>query len=142
MFVNIPRTIDDPYYRYRMPVMQIKTEGKGNGIKTVIINLQEIALSLERDPEYIIKFFSFQLGAGSHKKNTINGNHQRQVLDAALDVFIEKYVLCCECGNPETIFKRDKLGCKACGFVQKLPLDKLISYKLNQEKKSKRSKDQ
>ena len=41
--LNIPSTVNDPNYRYRMPKMQLKIESKGNGIKTNIINLADVA---------------------------------------------------------------------------------------------------
>ena len=40
--------VADPFYRYKMERMQSKIEGKGNGIKTVIVNLTSIAQSLSR----------------------------------------------------------------------------------------------
>lgn len=46
--VNIRRDVDDKFYRYRMPLLQIKIEGKGNGIKTVIPNMADIARALSR----------------------------------------------------------------------------------------------
>lgn len=48
--VNINRNVDDLYYRYKMPKLVAKVEGKGNGIKTVIVNMVEIAKSLNRPP--------------------------------------------------------------------------------------------
>ena len=48
MALNVNRNITDPFYRYKMPKLQAKVEGKGNGIKTVIVNMTEIAKSLER----------------------------------------------------------------------------------------------
>lgn len=48
--VNINRTVDDIYYRYKMPKLVAKVEGKGNGIKTVIVNMVDIAKSLNRPP--------------------------------------------------------------------------------------------
>ena len=41
--VNIRRDVDDKFYRYRMPLLEIKIEGKGNGIKTVVPNMSDIA---------------------------------------------------------------------------------------------------
>lgn len=49
--VNIPRDVDDPHYRYKMPVLRAKVEGRGNGIKTVVENMSDIAKALERRPD-------------------------------------------------------------------------------------------
>jgi len=51
--LNIPSYIDDPSYRYQMPALQLKIEGKGNGIKTNIVNLVEVAKALRVPTEYI-----------------------------------------------------------------------------------------
>jgi translation initiation factor 2 beta subunit (eIF-2beta)/eIF-5 len=61
--VNVPRDIDDEFYRYKMPVMRAKVEGRGNGIKTVVENCAEISKALDRNAEYVCKFFGFELGA-------------------------------------------------------------------------------
>ncbi|KXS20688.1 hypothetical protein M427DRAFT_94179 [Gonapodya prolifera JEL478] len=115
---------DDPFYRYKMPRVVAKIEGRGNGIKTVIPNMTDIAKALARDPVYPTKFFGFELGAQStidlkNNKYIVNGAHDAGRLQDVMDKFIEKYVLCGKCGNPETdfIIKRDEiiLRCKACG---------------------------
>lgn len=48
--INIRRDVTDPFYRYKMERLQSKIEGKGNGIKSVIVNLSSVAHSLSRDP--------------------------------------------------------------------------------------------
>lgn len=40
--------VKDPFYRYKMERLQSKIEGKGNGIKTVVVNLSSVAASLAR----------------------------------------------------------------------------------------------
>jgi translation initiation factor 5 len=42
-----------------MPRMQLKIESKGNGIKTNIVNLTDVAIHLRTDAQYILKFFGF-----------------------------------------------------------------------------------
>lgn len=122
--VNIRRDVTDPFYRYKMERLQSKIEGKGNGIKTVIVNLNSVAQSLSRPPAYVIKYFGFELGAQANAKPTddrwiINGAHDAGKLQDYLDGFISKFVLCKKCKNPETDvnIKDDKitLDCKACG---------------------------
>lgn len=48
--VNIRRDVDDKFYRYRMPLLETKIEGKGNGIKTVVPNMTDISRALSRPP--------------------------------------------------------------------------------------------
>eukprot|EP01113_Clastostelium_recurvatum_P019299 TRINITY_DN2275_c0_g1_i2.p1 TRINITY_DN2275_c0_g1~~TRINITY_DN2275_c0_g1_i2.p1 ORF type:complete len:409 (-),score=163.22 TRINITY_DN2275_c0_g1_i2:54-1280(-) len=123
--VNIPRDRKDQFYRYKMPEINAKVEGRGNGIKTVIVNMAEIAKSLDRPPSYPTKFFGFELGAltsidDEKDRYIVNGKHDQSKLAEVLDTFIEKFVLCHSCErNPETkmILKGDsiELKCKACG---------------------------
>ncbi len=48
--LNVNRNVSDAFYRYKMPRLLAKVEGKGNGIKTVIVNMTEIAKALGRPP--------------------------------------------------------------------------------------------
>lgn len=126
--VNIRRDVDDKFYRYRMPLLTTKIEGKGNGIKTVIPNMSDVARALSRPPTYTTKFFGCELGAQTSfdEKNDryiVNGAHDANRLRELLDIFIDKFVLCKSCKNPETELVILKIGrsediirdCKACG---------------------------
>jgi translation initiation factor 5 len=42
-----------------------KVEGRGNGIKTVISNMNDVARALNRPPTYTTKFFGTELGSQS-----------------------------------------------------------------------------
>ena len=59
--INVNRNVQDPFYRYKMPRIVAKVEGKGNGIKTVIANMPEIAKALSRPPTCmsIYSYFHF-----------------------------------------------------------------------------------
>ena len=64
--------VDDPEYRYKMTTVVGKVEGRGNGIKTVIANVTDVALGLHRDPGEVNKFFGCELGA----QTTWNGGEE------------------------------------------------------------------
>ncbi len=149
--VNIRRDVTDPFYRYKMERLQSKIEGKGNGIKTVIVNLSNVADQLARPPNYVIKYFGFELGAQTNidpkdDRWIINGAHEASKLQDYLDGFINKFVLCKECKNPETVIKVNDadiiMDCKACGRTTKADgRHKLASFILkSQPKKGKKDK--
>ncbi|RDW65453.1 putative eukaryotic translation initiation factor 5 [Coleophoma crateriformis] len=149
--VNIRRDVSDPFYRYKMEKIQSKIEGKGNGIKTVIVNLSSVASSLARPGAYVIKYFGFELGAQTNTNPAddrwiINGAHEASKLQDYLDGFISRFVLCKKCKNPETevVIKdgRILLDCKACGQRSDVDLRlKLSGFILkNQPKKGKKDK--
>jgi translation initiation factor 5 len=125
--LNVNRNVTDLYYRYKMPRICAKVEGKGNGIKTVIVNMAEVAKALNRPATYPTKYFGCELGAQTQFDNKnerfiVNGSHDATKLQDLLDGFIRKYVLCPECDNPETDLiinaKKETISqtCKACGY--------------------------
>lgn len=129
--VNIPSSIEDLFYRYKMPRMQLKTEGKGNGIKTNIMNLYDVAKSLRVPAEYPLKFMGHDLGTqtiykekGNEITTVINGLFSEDAMRKSLDKFIEKYVICSKCKLPELILHVKKGiisgACNACGAKNEL----------------------
>ena len=72
--------VDDPSYRYKMPKIMGKVEGRGNGIKTVLVNVVDVAQSLNRAPDEVTKFFGCDLGsqttyAVESERAVVNGTH-------------------------------------------------------------------
>ncbi|XP_052167439.1 eukaryotic translation initiation factor 5-like [Oryza glaberrima] len=130
---------DDAFYRYKMPRMITKIEGRGNGIKTNIVNMVDIAKALARPASYTTKYFGCELGAQSKFDektgiSLVNGAHDTAKLAGLLENFIKKYVQCYGCGNPETEVLISKtqmitLKCAACGFVSDVDMrDKLTTF--------------
>jgi len=124
----------------------------------------DVAHDLARPPIYLTKFFGFELGAqakvvgdGPTQRHIVNGAHDKEKLQDLLDVFINKFVLCGECRNPETalIIKNSHVfrECKACGkrteidkghklssFIIKSPPSGVVGSSANGKKGSKKSR--
>ncbi len=139
--------VDDPSYRYKMPRLYGKVEGRGNGIKTVLPNVVEVAQALNRASPELTKFFGTELGAQTTYDETIdraivNGAHTDQVLLEKLKIYIEKFVLCPTCHLPETHYKiKDGMiahKCLACGGKNNVDMGhKLTTFIIAQNKKAK-----
>lgn len=147
--INVRRDVSDAFYRYKMERLQTKIEGKGNGIKTVVVNLPSVAASLARPPSYINKYFGFELGAmtNNYPKDDrwiINGAHESGKLQDHLDGFINKFVLCKKCRNPETDVSITNdhiiLDCKACGQRTDVDLRLKLSGYILKNQPSKKGK--
>jgi len=126
MALNVNTKVQDSFYRYKMPPIIAKVEGKGNGIKTVIVNMVDVARALLRPPTYVTKYFGCELGAQTQfdikaERYIVNGCHDQRKLQDMLDGFIKKFVLCEKCENPETVIKVKKnlvgASCRACGHA-------------------------
>jgi len=137
--------VDDPEYRYKMPSVYGKLEGRGNGSKTVIPNISDVGFSLHRDPGEVNKFFGCELGAQTtYNKETdravVNGHHTDKALQQLVHKYIEAFVLCPNCGLPETEYKI-KSGiiyhkCAACGNKDMVDMThKICTYILAHDKK-------
>ena len=145
---NIGRDQTDRSYRYKMPDMITKIEGRGNGIKTVIVNMDDVARALHCPNIYPTKFFGIELGAQSkYDKKTdraiVNGKHDKSTLTELLNKFIEQFVLCPTCKLPEINMDVKKSGikidCRACGHNSQLKsVHKLVGYILNNPPESKK----
>jgi len=124
-----PERQADAFYRYKMPKVQTKIEGNGNGIKTVMVNIDQISQRLVRPVEYPMHFFAKKLGAKQIKKDDkwiLMGHWEQPLIQASLFEFIQTYCLCKECRNPETTIQTDEqknlyLNCAACSRVT--PID-------------------
>jgi translation initiation factor 5 len=141
--------VEDPSYRYKMPRIQGKVEGRGNGIKTVLVNVSDVGLSLNREGPEICKFFGCELGsqttyAADTDRAIVNGAHTDRDLQNHLSRYIENFVLCKSCRLPETYYKI-KTGiisqkCNACGAKHAVDMThKLTTFILAQSKKHKES---
>lgn len=135
--ININRKLSDRFNRYTMPKIEAKVEGKGNGIKTVLVNMVDVARALRRPPTYPTKYLGCALGAqtslGEKGRYIVNGQHEYLRLQELLDGFIEKYVLCPKCTNPETTIDVIKdniyMKCMACGRTSEVKgKDRTFTY--------------
>lgn len=151
--INISGTepIDDPEYRYKMPRVIGKVEGRGNGIKTVIFNVMDLSLALKRDPGEVCKFFGTELGAQTRyneedERAIVNGAHTNATLQQLVHKYVELFVLCPNCRLPESKYKIKNGAifhkCYACGAKDMVDMShKLCTYIVNTAKKAKKSKD-
>ncbi len=107
-----------------MPPVQINNEAS----KTVILNLDLISKSLHRNSSHIIKFLSINFGCTCvfTPKYALNGSYDIQKIQNGIYDFIDIFVSCKSCKNPETrfVFEKDSREskdqalartCNSCG---------------------------
>lgn len=106
----------DPFYRYTMPPLKIRHLTTKGG-QTLLVNLEELvkALGLNK-PKPLLKFLGKELGCRINEKTLcLPGQISQGLLQDKIFKFIQRYILCRSCGNPETTSG----VCKACGLLVK-----------------------
>ena len=104
--------------RFELP----KIQGHAEGTKTILTNLPQIASTLRRDQEHMLKFLLKELATSGKFKGT-NVILQRKIpsskINEKIEAYTKEFVLCKECKKPDTeIIKKDRfsfLHCLACG---------------------------
>jgi translation initiation factor 2 subunit 2 len=116
-FSIIPK-VQDTGERFVVPEPKLFTEGK----TTVFENFATISDKLNRESGHVLKFLLRELGtAGKMEGNraVFNGRFGIGVVSAIIDGYVQEYILCSECGRPDThLIKEDRiltLNCDACG---------------------------
>jgi translation initiation factor 2 subunit 2 len=104
--------------RFEVPKPRVSIEGK----MTIIQNFKEIADKLNRDPEHLSRFFLKELGTAGHidgDRLVLHGTYHPKLIEEELKEYVEEFVLCPECGRPDTKLVREDrqwiLKCEACG---------------------------
>jgi translation initiation factor 5 len=118
---------EDSSYRYKMPQPICRSQSQGNGLKTGFVNANKVANAIGRTTSSLTQFFSFALGTGCRDSPKgqegqilLNGGLDRPRLEALIYEFVEAFVLCPLCKNPETVYTRGSSGelclsCRSCG---------------------------
>jgi len=120
MQVNIPKSNSDKFYRYKRIVLPVHHVQKNGGITRINVkDLQTLCKQIGRDSSDIIKLFKRKLNTNVRVQQhvDITGVFSWGAIDDLIEEYIEKNVLCVECGNPETVVRNDVISCKACGFT-------------------------
>lgn len=120
--------INDPFYRYKMEEIKVRDENKG----TVLVNIENICKSLNRTSDQLIKYLQKQMGISFIKKNgTIHTSKKVNQNEIQKHIFnyIQHYVLCEKCNNPETEWLNEKtaknnifIKCHACSHLTEIKL--------------------
>ncbi|MBS3070437.1 translation initiation factor IF-2 subunit beta [Candidatus Micrarchaeota archaeon] len=105
--------------RFETPVFVISLVGN----KTYIKNFEDVAEKLRRSKEVLAKFLFKELatpGVITGQELILQAKVQFRLLQEKLQSFIERMVLCKECGKPDTHLEHhgrnvDFVVCEACG---------------------------
>lgn len=121
--INIDKNTNDQFYRYKMQSVIVVEESN----KTLIKNLNSIGKDLKRHPIHILKFLACSFGCSvkiidsENSKYYLTGSFNSDKIQNGIFNFINLFVLCLNCSNPETKFILDnnvlKRKCNSCGSI-------------------------
>ena len=104
--------------RFEVP----KIEGHFQGKKTILTNFFQIASFLGRSGEHFQKFILKELATSGYKSGerlVLNNKIPRKKIDDKIDKYVKEFVICKECGKPDTEIKKEGkvsyVHCLACG---------------------------
>merc|ERR1712093_23681 len=123
----------DSHYRYKMPALEVREDGRSKQRKTWLNNLTDVAESLRRNPELLVQWYAAGTSGGAdlsagYPRWYLKGQFSAAELQQKTRDFCAKLVVCPRCGDcgtrlystvhgskkkPQRIIH---LVCGACGF--------------------------
>ncbi|GGK80812.1 MULTISPECIES: translation initiation factor IF-2 subunit beta [Haloarcula] len=111
--------IDGTSERFEVPDPDVRQEGN----VTVYENFQSTCSRLGREDDHVMKFLQNDLGTSGHIDESgrarLTGEFDADRIEASIDDYVDEFVLCSECGLPDTQLEREQgallLRCEACG---------------------------
>jgi len=104
--------------RFEIP----KVRGHLQGNKTIISNFSQIANTLGRKQEHLLKFILRELATpGEIKRNLVIFGRKLSAsqINEKINKYVQEFVLCKECGKPDSKLIKEGnftyLKCQACG---------------------------
>jgi len=114
---SMPKSVHEKE-RFEIP----KVRGHIQGNRTIISNFHQIAMTLRREPEHLLKFILKELAApGDLKRNAliIGTKTVASRINEKIKKYVDEFVICHECGKPDTKLIKEgeylNLKCQACG---------------------------
>jgi len=106
---------NDPGSRYKTRQLQIQVVGKSKMIKTVLVNILEVAKDCQMPPSYPGIFMGYEIGAQAkfdpkkpeRQQAFLSGEHDPKDLSRIFVKFITEVVLCPNCNLPEIAINTD-----------------------------------
>jgi len=137
----------DPGSRYKTRQLQVQIVGHSKMMKTVLVNILDVAKDMQVPPSYIGTFMGYEIGAQAkwdpkkpeRQQAFLSGEHGTKELSKIALQFIQEVVLCPSCNLPEILTEVDQgtmkvMGrCRACGGFSELKIsnEKFKRYILN-----------
>lgn len=114
---HLPPKLRD-HSRFEIP----KADSFVDGNQTVVKNFSQIADLLGRDPKHLQTYLSRELASmiiPDGSRIIINRVLKRELINKRIEDYAREYVLCHQCGRPDTKFTELEGGriikCEACG---------------------------
>jgi len=116
--------------RKELPKINSKTErfeipkviGHIQGNKTIISNFNQIANTLQRKPEHLLKYILKELATPGDLKSTgllIGRKISSIIINGKIKKYVDVFVTCPECKRPDTELLKERgitfMQCLACG---------------------------
>jgi len=134
---SMPAEAENTEERWVLPEVELMWEGR----TTVWKNFQDVVDSIRRDPDHLIGYILRVLGsAGSRdgRRLIFKSVISTDKLKNKLDEYVNTYVICGECGKPDThLIKEGRTSvveCMACGAKRPVKVKKGLTAKEQNKK--------